>query len=86
MPRYFFHLRDGTDTLIDAEGAHFNNTDEARAAAVANARSIVSHEALEGHIDLAQRIDVVDEAGTFVCSVKFAEAVDVVSDGRDPPI
>ena len=86
MPRYFFHLRDGTDTLIDAEGADLGNLDEARIAAFANARNIISHDALDGRIDLTQRIEVFDEAGTFVCSVKFADAVDVVWDGRDPPI
>ena len=84
MPLYFFHLRDGTDTLIDEEGEVLPGIEEARASALATARNIISHDALKGRIDLAQRLDVIDQAGRFVCSIGFAEAVEVVS-GRSEP-
>ncbi|HYX46856.1 MAG TPA: hypothetical protein VE820_08565 [Sphingomicrobium sp.] len=82
MPLFFFHLRDGTDTLIDEEGADLSGADEARAAAVTQARSIISHDALKGVIDLKQRIDVVDQAGTPICSIEFGDAVQVISNDR----
>lgn len=77
MPLYFFHLTDGEDTLIDAEGLELRGVEEAKATALLQARDIVSHEALKGSIDLAQRIEVRDEAGAIVCSINFEDAVSV---------
>lgn len=75
---YFFHLRDGTDTLIDAEGMEFEGVEAARRSALAQARDIIAHEASRGRINLAQRIDVVDEAGDLICSQDFKDAVEIV--------
>jgi hypothetical protein len=77
MSLYFFHLRDGTDTLIDEEGAELPNAEEARESALLQARSIISHDALQGRINLNQRIDVLDETGALICSLSFADAVKV---------
>lgn len=77
MPLYFFHLKDGEDTLIDAEGIELSGVDEAKASALLQARDIVSHEALKGSINLAQRIEARDEAGVIVCSISFDDAVRV---------
>ena len=79
MSLYFFHLRDGTDTLIDDEGVELNGVEEARASVLSSAMDIISHEAITGRINLRQRIDVVDEAGALICSVDFADAVEVIS-------
>ena len=77
MPLYFFHLTDGEDTLIDAEGIELPGTEEAKAIALLQARDIVSHDALKGSIDLAPRIEVRDEAGAVVYSLNFEDAVSV---------
>lgn len=77
MPLYFFHLRDGLDTLLDEEGAELSGIEEVKLAALRQARDIVSHEARLGRIDLAQRIDVVDANGTTVYSLQFTDAVEV---------
>jgi hypothetical protein len=77
MSLFFFHLRDGTDTLIDDEGAELANAEEARESALLHARSIISHDALQGRINLNQRIDVLDETGALICSLSFADAVKV---------
>ena len=77
MPLYFFHLRDGDDTLIDEEGVELAGIDEVKAAALRQARDIISHEARLGRIDLGQRVDVVDEAGAVIHSLEFSDAVDV---------
>jgi hypothetical protein len=78
MPLYFFHLRDGIDTLIDAEGIDLEDVKAARASALFQARDIISHEVLRGNINLAQRIDVFDEADRLVCSLKFDDAVEIL--------
>jgi hypothetical protein len=77
MSLFFFHLRDGTDTLIDEEGAELDSAEEARESAMMHARSIISHEALQGRINLNQRIEVLDEAGALIFSLGFADAVQV---------
>jgi hypothetical protein len=76
MPLYFFHLRDGEDTLIDAEGMELE-PDDVEATALIQARDIIGHEVRKGYINLAQKIDVLDEAGKTVCSLNFEDAVDV---------
>lgn len=77
MPRYFFHLTNGTDTLLDAEGTELDGADAARGAALVEATNIISHDALKGIINLAQRIDVFDESDALVCSLKFSDAVEI---------
>jgi hypothetical protein len=77
MPLYFFHLKDGEDVLIDAEGMELRDIDDAKATALLQARDIISHEALKGHINLAQWIEVRNEAGAPVCSIKFEDAVHI---------
>jgi hypothetical protein len=77
MPLYFFHLRDGGDLLIDAEGIQLSGVEAARAFALTQARDIISHDIQLGTVNLAQRIDVVDEDGALVCSLNFTDAVDI---------
>ena len=77
MPLYFFHLRDGEDTLIDAEGIELDGVEHAKATALVQARDIISHDATKGWINLAQRIDVLDEEDVTVCSIRFEDAVEI---------
>jgi hypothetical protein len=78
MPLYFFHLRDGTDTLLDPEGREIDSVDELPAKALADARSIIGHDAVKGRIRLDQHIDVEDEAGNILHIVHFIDAVEIV--------
>jgi hypothetical protein len=77
MPRYFFHLRDGTDVLLDPEGRTLDGPETLPGLALAEARSLISHDAREGRIRLDQRIEVEDAAGNVVCRVEFADAVEI---------
>jgi hypothetical protein len=79
MPLYFFHLRDGSDSLIDAEGLELDGPDAARQMALVQARDIISHEAMKGAINLRQRIEVVDTGGRCVATVSFSDAVNIQS-------
>lgn len=75
MPLYFFHLRDGVDEVIDDEGRELADPRGIAPAALREARSILSAEAHEGRIALAQRIDVEDGEGRLVHRLHFADAV-----------
>lgn len=82
MPVYFFHLRDGHDTLLDPDGRDLNGADAVARAALAEARALISDEARLGRIRLDQRIDVEDLDGRVVHSQPFDGAVEIVGGGR----
>ena len=81
MPQYFFHLRDGKDTLLDPEGSELSGIEAARHQALTEARSLISQEALAGVIKLDQRIEVEDDFGNLVHRLEFVDAVEI----RTPP-
>lgn len=77
MPVYFFHLRDGVDVLLDPEGKYLEGQVAIESTALAAARSLISHDALDGHIGLQYHIDVEDEAGEVVHCLDFNDAVKI---------
>ena len=78
MSLYYFHLRDGQDTLLDPDGREFASLDQVRQAALADARTLIAADALEGVIDLKYHLAVENAAGKIVHSVEFEDAVKVV--------
>jgi hypothetical protein len=77
MARYFIHLRDGHDELLDAGGTEHFNLDALHKAVMAAARDVLAGEAHAGSINLAQRIDVETEGGEIVHTLEFEDAVTV---------
>ena len=77
MPLFFFHLRDGTDIVLDPEGRELDR-DSIPQAALKEARSIIAHDAQSGRIKLNQRIDVEDEFRAVLHSLNFVDAVEIV--------
>ena len=76
MPKFFFHLRDSTDEVLDPEGVHM--AEEAVAgAALLQARDCIAGDVMRGKIDLHYRIDVHEEAGAVIHSLSFADAVEI---------
>ena len=80
MPRFYLHLRDSTDELLDPEGTELVNVEAAAARALREARCIISDEVKGGQLKLAQRIDVEDQAGALVYSLAFRQAVEIVDE------
>jgi hypothetical protein len=78
MTRYFFHLRDGVDEILDPEGVELPSEAVAEAALVA-ARDCMAADVKAGRLDLSSRIDVYQADGELVQSVSFADALEVVS-------
>jgi hypothetical protein len=70
-------MRDGVDILLDPEGREIA-ADAIPAAALADARSIISDEVKRGEVVLDRRIDVEDSAGHLVHSLEFENAVAIV--------
>ena len=79
MARYFLHLRDGTDEILDPEGREFANMEAVRRAVLEGARDVLGNEIKSGGVmDLRYRIDAEDESGTVVYSLPFRHAVNII--------
>jgi hypothetical protein len=71
----FFNLHEcGADT-IDTEGRGFLDLATARAMAVRDALSIMSHEVANGTLRLSCHIDIMDQSGNLVDRVMFSDAL-----------
>ena len=79
MPRFFMHLVDGTDVLLDRDGTEM--AAESVAPATLAARDCMEGDVRNGRLDLRYRIDVHDEAGAVVHSLAFADALMIKSGG-----
>jgi hypothetical protein len=77
MPRFFFHVRDALGYAEDDEGLDLPGMAEARDAAVAGARSLLSAEVTVGGLDLRGRIEVADEMGSLIETIRFEDVVEV---------
>jgi hypothetical protein len=77
MPKYFMHLRDGTDEVLDPEGVMLPEEAVVGAALMA-ARDCMAGDIRDGRVDLGYRIDVHADDGSVVHSVSFGEAVEFV--------
>jgi len=75
MPRYFFHLREGTIETDDPEGLILPDDEAAREQAMEFARDLLAAAVLEGRLALHERILVVDETGRTVLDLAFSQAV-----------
>ncbi len=78
MARYFMHLRDGTEQLLDPEGLEYASVDAVRKAVLIAARDLMTGDIREGVIDFRFRIDVEDEAGEIIYSLPFKHAVNII--------
>jgi hypothetical protein len=77
MPRFFFHVRDALGYAEDDEGLELPGTAEAHEAAVAGARSLLSAEITVGALDLRGSIEVADEAGSLIETIRYEDVVAV---------
>jgi hypothetical protein len=78
MARYFLHLRDGNDEILDPEGSEFADLDALRKAVLVSARDLIAGDVREGVIDFRFRIEAENEAGEVIYSLPFKNAVSVI--------
>lgn len=75
MPRYHFHLLSGANLVEDEEGRELADLGTAEREAIKGIRSVVAAEALSGSIDLRSSIDVADDGGRILLTIRFADAI-----------
>ena len=76
MPRFFFNLRNDI-SVEDGEGKELPDAVSARAEAVRHARNIMSEDIKDGRLMLKDSIDIVDEQGQPVTTLRFREAIEI---------
>ena len=81
MPRFYFHVCDGTGFIEDEEGRELADFEAARAEAIKGARSIMADDLQRGQLDLSSFIEVEDDAHELLLTLTFAEAVAI----KPPP-
>lgn len=84
MARYYLHLRDGSDQLLDPEGVEFSDLDAVRKAVLEAARDVMCGDLRNGIFDLRFRIDAEDEQGCVVYSLPFEYAVNIIQKPDGP--
>ena len=77
MSKLYFHLRENGEALLDPEGVDMP-VDQVAARAMWEARALIAYDAEMGRINLCSRIDVEDEAGRLVHSLRLADAIEIV--------
>jgi hypothetical protein len=76
VARYFLHVRDGSDHLIDPEGTEHESLEALTAAVLVAARSLIAADAHDGVVNLNCRIEAEDERGEVVHRLPFTQAIE----------
>lgn len=80
MPRYFFHVHEGTQVSHDREGQILDDLGAARQEAVNTARELVGERLLHGGAVNGRKIEIVDEEGRLLAVVETHDVL--YQDGR----
>lgn len=78
MARYYMHLRDSTDELLDPEGQEFSSMEALRSAVLVTVRDLMAGDIRGGIVDFRFRIDAEDEHGEIVYSLPFEHALSII--------
>ena len=84
MARYFMHLRDSIDELLDPDGREFADMDALKKAVLLSVRDLIAGDIRDGVVDFRYRIDAEDEAGKIVYSLPFKHAFSIIPDIAEP--
>jgi hypothetical protein len=83
MPRYYLHLRDGTDELIDEEGCDYPDMETLRKKVLMSARDVMGNELKSGGVvDLRCRIDAENESGEIIYTLPFKHALNIIPESQ----
>jgi hypothetical protein len=77
VARYFLHLKDGTESILDPDGMEMP-ADAVPATALRSARDCIAGDVIAGRLDLHYRIEVFNESGELVHALRFQDALEVV--------
>ena len=79
MPRFYFHICDGSGFVEDEEGRELPSAERAHKEAIKGARDLISAEAQKGAVNLASYIEVENDARELLFMVTFSDAFEIKS-------
>jgi hypothetical protein len=79
LPRFYFHICDGSGFTEDEEGQELPDQEAARNEAIRGLRDISAGELRRGEMNLGSFIEVEDQAHRLVMTVDFSDAVRVAN-------
>jgi hypothetical protein len=74
---YFFHLTEGDHSTRDPEGSDLPNMTAVEKVAVEGVRSLMAEAVTKGERDYRGSLDVEDQNGATVMSVRFACPIEI---------
>lgn len=78
MPRFYFSVVSGADTVVDPEGSELATLEDARLEAVQDARALMSQAVLAGRDISGRKMHICDEEGNVLLTLPFSETVQIV--------
>ena len=78
MLRFHLHLHNSQVKASDEEGHDLVDLAAAHAMALRGIRDFLGHEVMTGKMDLPGQIDIVDDGGVLLLTVRFDEAVEII--------
>ena len=78
MARFYFHVRDRLNQLIDPDGVELPDLPTAVERAKLAVRDMLSHDMKIGIVDVGHRLDVENAQGAILYTLAFREAFKIV--------
>ena len=78
MPRFHLHLHNAHVEASDEEGHNLVDLAAAQAMVLRGIRDSLGHEVMTGKMDMRGQIDIVDDGGILLLTVRFDEAVEII--------
>jgi len=78
MAKYFMHLRNGIDEVLDPEGVELSDMDAVRKKVMTAARDILVGDLRNGVVDLRYRVDAENEGGEVIYTLAFKNAFSII--------
>jgi hypothetical protein len=77
MPRYFFHVRDGDDLILDREGLELPDLDSALEECRSLVRTVLNEDQHRAILSPGRQFEIVDELGRLVLVIPFRAVVPI---------
>ena len=77
MPNFHLHLHNVHVDASDEEGMEFADLAVAKAKALEGIRGFLGNEVMTGKMDLRGHVDIADDDGVILMTVRFDEAVEI---------
>jgi hypothetical protein len=75
VPRFYFHIIDGTTTILDPDGSELPDLAAARAEALQSARHLLADKLRAGEVVDGQKFEIRDGDGRLLATVPFRDAI-----------